>query len=252
MHVLQQATGRVREAVLVATLALAAGVAWAVLAIWHGSPHGRYLDHAAAGTAPAVEAGLFAAGWLLMIVAMMLPTSIPLVAAFGALVRRRPGWPRLVVLLVAGYIAIWTAFGVAAWTADRFVHAAVSGVPLLGEHPELIMAGTLLAAGMWQFSPLKYRCLDECRSPLGFVLNRWRGQRPSREAFALGLAHGLFCLGCCWSLMLVMFGVGLGNLAWMLGLGALMAIEKNLPIGRHLTRPLGVALVVAAVAAVAA
>lgn len=252
MHALQVRSAGPRQIALATTIGLAAGVAWLALATWHVSPHGRYLEHAGAGAPAALEAALFTVGWLLMIVAMMLPTSIPLVATFGALVSRRRRSGALVGLLVTGYVAAWSAFGLAAWVADRAVHAAVDAVPLLGSHPQLIMAGTLLAAGLWQFSPLKERCLDECRSPLGFVLARWQGERPEREALALGLAHGAFCIGCCWSLMLVMFGVGLGSLAWMLGLGALMAVEKNLPVGRRLTRPLGVALVVAAVAVVAA
>jgi predicted metal-binding membrane protein len=187
-----------------------------------------------------------------MIVAMMLPTSVPLVSTFAALVRRRQRRPVLVGLLLVGYLGIWTAFGIAAWLADRVVHAGVESVPLLAERPQLIIAATLLAAGLWQFSPLRDRCLDECRSPLGFVLNRWRGVSERREALLMGVAHGAFCIGCCWSLMLVMFGVGVGSLPAMLAVGALTAIEKNLPVGRRLTRPIGVALLLMAVYAVAA
>jgi predicted metal-binding membrane protein len=80
-------------------------------------------------------------------------------------------------------------------------------------------------------------------------MGRWRGTEPRREALRMGIAHGIFCIGCCWSLMLVLFGVGMGSLVLMLGLGALTAIERNLPWGRRLTRPLGVFLVVAGVAA---
>jgi predicted metal-binding membrane protein len=100
-------------------------------------------------------------------------------------------------------------------------------------------------AGAYQFSPLMYRCLDECRSPLGFILNRWQGRAERQEAFRLGVAHGLFCIGCCWSLMLIMFGIGLGSLAWMLALGAVTALEKNVSWGRRVVRPLGVVLVLA-------
>jgi predicted metal-binding membrane protein len=109
----------------------------------------------------------------------------------------------------------------------------------------LIAGGVLLAAGGYQFSPLKYRCLDECRSPLGFLMNRWHARYERREAFSIGVAHGLFCVGCCWSLMLVMFALGLGSLAWMFMLGALMTIEKNAPIGRRLGRPVGAVLLFA-------
>ena len=226
-------------------------MAWLALLVWAASPYGRFLNHDAGGSALAVEAGLFVAGWVLMIVAMMLPTSIPLVATFGALVRSRPEPGVLIALVVVGYVIAWSAFGLGAWMLDRLVHAGVDATPWLAAHPQLIVGGTLLVAGAWQFSPLKYRCLDECRSPLGFVVNRWRGDRPRREALALGLAHGAFCVGCCWSLMLLMFGVGLGSLLWMLGLGAVMAVEKNAPWGRRLGRPLGVALIVGAVAVVA-
>jgi predicted metal-binding membrane protein len=107
----------------------------------------------------------------------------------------------------------------------------------------LIGAATLILAGGFQFSRLKYRCLEKCRAPLSFVTEYWRGRAERRNAFWLGIHHGVFCVGCCWALMLLMFGVGVGNVAWMLGLGALMAAEKNLPWGRKLTAPLGVALI---------
>src|SRR6266550_186602 len=187
-----------------------------------------------------------------MIVAMMLPSSVPLVMTFGALVRRRRRPGTLVAMLLAGYLAVWGAFGLAAWVLDRGIHAAVDALPWLASHPQLILGTTLLAAGLWQFSPLRDRCLDECRSPLGFVLNRWRGVSERREAVTMGIAHGAFCVGCCWSLMLVMFGVGLANVTAMLVLGGVTAVEKNLPFGRRLTHPLGVLLVVIAVYSVAA
>ena len=125
-----------------------------------------------------------------------------------------------------------------------------------GSGPQLLYfngsGATLAMAGLWQFSPLRDRCLEECRSPLGFVINRWRGTSVRVEAVRMGIAHGAFCVGCCWSLMLVMFGVGLASLSAMLVLGGLTAIEKNLPSGRRLTRPLGVLLILAAVYAIAA
>ena len=238
------------RAILLAALAGSVAIATAALLLWQASPYGRYLHHEG-GTAPIpVEAALFATGWALMVVAMMIPTSVPLVATFAALVRRRPRPGLLIALVVAGYAATWTAFGLMAWLVDRLVHAAVDAIPFLQTYPKLIIGATLVAAGLYQFSGLKYRCLDECRSPLGFVLNRWAGTRPEREALALGLAHGAFCVGCCWSLMLVMFGLGLGSLAWMLAFGSVMAIEKNAPWGRRIGRPLGLVLVFAALAAV--
>jgi len=238
------------RAILIGSLLALAVAAWLSLWLWEGSPYSAYLHHETLDSPTALSSGLFTVGWLLMIVAMMLPSSVPLVVTFATLVGRRPR-PRLLVgLLLVGYLAIWTGFGLAAWVADRAVHAVVDSVPWLADHPQVIIAATLLTAGLWQFSPLRDRCLDACRSPLGFVLNRWRGSSERREALLMGMAHGAFCIGCCWSLMLIMFGVGLGSLVAMLVLGAVTAIEKNLPQGRRLTRPLGVVLVLAAVYAI--
>jgi len=238
--------------ILAGSLGALAVAAWLTIWLWEGSPYGAYLHHAGDAGPIALEAALFSLGWLLMIVAMMLPSSIPLVMTFGALVRRRRRPGQLVLLLLAGYLLVWSAFGLTAWLADRVVHAGVDALPWLAEHPEIIIATTLAIAGLWQFSPLRDRCLDECRSPLGFVMNRWRGTSERGEALRMGIAHGAFCVGCCWSLMLVMFGVGLASLSVMLVLGGLTAIEKNLPSGRRLTRPLGAFLIVAAVYAIAA
>jgi predicted metal-binding membrane protein len=239
------------RAILGGSLVALAALAWLSLGVWAASPAGRYLHHEGGVGPLPLEVVLFVLGWVLMIVAMMLPSSIPLVLTFAALVgrRRRPG--QLVLLLLAGYLVIWAGFGLAAWVLDRGIHWAVDASPWLQQHSQVIIGTTLLAAGLWQFSPLRDRCLDECRSPLGFVMNRWRGISERRESFAMGLAHGAFCVGCCWSLMLVMFGVGLGSVTAMLALGALTAVEKNLPWGRRLTRPLGFALVFAAIYAVA-
>jgi predicted metal-binding membrane protein len=240
------------RAILGGSLVALALLAWVSLGVWAASPAGRYLHHEGGVGPLPIEIGLFVAGWVLMIVAMMLPSSIPLVLTFRALVgrRRRPG--QLVALLLAGYLVVWGGFGLAAWLLDRGIHAAVDASPWLATHSQVIIGSTLLVAGLWQFSPLRDRCLEECRSPLGFVINRWRGTAERRESFAMGLAHGAFCVGCCWSLMLVMFGVGLGSVTAMLALGALTAVEKNLPWGRRLTHPLGAILILAAVYAVAA
>jgi predicted metal-binding membrane protein len=97
---------------------------------------------------------------------------------------------------------------------------------------------------------LKHFCIKKCQSPYAFIAEHWHGHKPRWDAFWLGLHHGLFCVGCCWSLMLVMFGVGMGNLAWMLVLGTVMAVEKNLPWGRRLSAPLGVLLLAVGLALV--
>ena len=217
---------------------------WLSLWLWGRSEHGRFLSHeelgaGAVGESYTVLALLFVAGWTLMTVAMMLPTSLPLVALFHSFVRARPNRVRLTALLVAGYLSVWTLFGVLVHFGDARLHEAVERIPRLEANAWAIGAGTILLAGAYQLSPLKYHCLDKCRSPLSFVMEHWRGGRGEAESFRLGVHHGLYCLGCCWSLMLLMFAVGVGNLAWMLALGAVMAVEKNVPWGAVLVATRG-------------
>jgi predicted metal-binding membrane protein len=232
---------------LVALLAGLVLAAWAALWLWSASPAARFLDHRDLETdgLTGTTVALFVTGWLLMTVAMMLPTSLPLVATFRAIVGRRPHPDRLAGLVVGSYLAAWTAVGLGLFVADAGIHALVDAVPWLAAHPNTVVGVTLLGAGAYQLSPLKYRCLDACRSPFTFVIARWHGERPARDAIAIGLQHAAACIGCCWSLMLVLFALGMGNLAWMLGTGAVMAIEKNVPGGRRLGRPLGVVLLLA-------
>jgi predicted metal-binding membrane protein len=181
---------------------------------------------------------------------MMLATSLPLLALFHALTRRRRDWPLLAALVIAGFLAVWTTFGLVVHAADLRLHAAIAANQVLAPWTWLIGSATFLVAGVYQFTSLKFACLDRCRAPLGFILAHWRGQRERLAALRIGLHHGFFCVGCCWSLMLLMFAVGVGSLGWMLGLGAVMAAEKNLPWGRRLTAPLGLLFLTAGTALV--
>jgi predicted metal-binding membrane protein len=230
-------------------LALVA-LAWLTLWVWGNSPYARLLSHdaaAAAGGGPGLALA-FVGGWTLMIVAMMLPSSLPLVMTFNALIRRRADRSTLLALLLVGYLCTWAVFGAVVHAGDLGLHAAVGNIAWLGGHAWVISAITLAGAGLYQFSSLKYRCLEKCRSPLSFITEHWRGHGERGHAFVLGVHHGLFCVGCCWLLMLLMFAVGVGSLGWMLALGALMALEKNMPWGRRVSTPLGVALVAGAMA----
>ena len=222
-------------------------LAWFSLWLWGSSPYGRFLEHDALGDISGDDAALlllFLAGWTLMVFAMMLPTSLPLIALFHRMVGERTGHLRLVSLLVAGYLAVWTGFGVVVHLGDLGLHQALLLVSVLDGYDQGIGAGILILAGVYQFTPLKFHCLDKCRSPLSFIAGHWSGGDDSRRAFSLGLSHGLYCLGCCWSLMLLMFAVGSGNIGWMLTLGAIMAVEKNAPWGKRIGKPLGAALIV--------
>jgi predicted metal-binding membrane protein len=224
-------------------------LAWLSLWIWKESPYGRFLDHQENESVHNLSdhylalVVLFVAGWTLMTVAMMLPTSVPLITFFRAVVRARPERGRLLGLLIFGYLAVWTLFAIFVHVNDLGVHRIVDRIAWLEANPWVIAAATFLLAGSYQFTSLKSRCLEKCRSPMSFVMEHWRGGRGYANAFRLGVHHGIFCLGCCWSLMLLMFAVGVGNIGWMLGLGAVMTIEKNMPWGRRLSAPLGVALI---------
>ncbi|KVL94190.1 DUF2182 domain-containing protein [Burkholderia stagnalis] len=241
-------------------LASLVALAWAALWAWTRSPYGRYLEHdgwTASGPAAALcralpggavwlPAVFSAAAWTLMILAMMLPTTLSLFNAFARIVAGRPDRARLLVLLGAGYVAVWSAFGLLAHALHALLLAGVAQVPALAWRGWVIGAAVFALAGAFQFSALKTRCLDRCRTPLSFVISHWRGRAPHRQAFALGGRHGLFCVGCCWALMLLMFVVGAGSLGWMLALAAAMAVEKNAAWGRRLTAPLGFALLAGA------
>ena len=223
--------------------------AWLVLWLWGRSPYSRYLSHEQLGgiglddpSSVFLAIALYVAGWTLMTVAMMLPTTLPLLEIFRRLTARRRERLQLLALLIAGYLSVWMGFGFVAHSADWILHEIVERSPWLEAHAWAIGVGTLLLAGGFQFSRLKYRCLDKCRAPLSFVMEHWRGRHDRRNAFWLGVNHGIFCVGCCWALMLLMFGLGVGNLGWMLALGAVMAIEKNLPWGRKLSAPVGLVL----------
>ncbi len=232
--------------------------AWLALWFWGQSPYGHYLDHGQlAGSGASGHVGhshaptwlaaiFFIVGWVLMSAAMMLPTTFPLLEMFRRLTCELPDRSRLLALVVLGYLTAWLLFGIVA----HLLGWAVSAMLLQSNWVKLngwVLPALLLGiAGMFQFSRWKYRCLDKCRSPLSFVLGHWRGGDMKRQAFEIGIHNGIYCVGCCWALMLLMFIVSTGSLGWMLLLGAVMAAEKNLPNGRRLTGPLGMVLLAAA------
>jgi predicted metal-binding membrane protein len=219
--------------------------AWVTLGIWGYSPYSRFLSHEGLRPADFGSVGsvlIIIIGWLIMIVAMMLPTSLPLLDMFARMTQRRSDHAVLVCLLIVGYLFVWVLFGIVAVFVDSLLHEAVDQWRWIANHDWFIGASLFGVAGLYQFTPLKYYCLDKCRSPMSFLTTHWRGRHDRYHAFQLGLRHGLFCLGCCWSLMLLMFAIGMSNLGWMFVLGMVMAIEKNVPWGRRFSAPLGVLL----------
>ena len=174
---------------------------------------------------------LFLVAWQMMIAAMMLPSSLPLVRLFAAASAGQPRPRAAMTGLLAGYAAVWTAFGAAAFLFDVGVHAAVDASAWLRANDGLIGPATLALAGAFQFTPLKDACLRQCRHPAQFLLRYY--QRGATGGLRLGTRHGLFCVGCCWALMLVMFSVGVASLVWMGLLTAVMVHEKTRPMGRR-------------------
>jgi predicted metal-binding membrane protein len=187
---------------------------------------------------------LFLVAWQVMIVAMMLPSSLPLVRMFA---RASAGQPRpgaAMAGFLGGYALVWSAFGALAFLFDIGIHAAIDSSSWLRDYDWLLGGSVLALAGAFQFTSLKDACLDKCRHPGQFLIRFY--ERGAAGGFRFGARHGGFCLGCCWALMLVMFSVGVASLAWMAVLTGLMVWEKTRPSGARSVPVTGVALLCAA------
>ena len=182
--------------------------------------------------------------WAVMMVAMMTPSAAPMILMFAGVNRRRREQqvsyvPTSVFLL--GYLIVWAAFSVLATAAQWGLHAVSLLSPVTAITSPVFGGVLLLAAGIYQWTPLKHVCLSKCRSPLGFVLNEWREGRWG--AFLMGLKHGGYCTGCCWSLMALLFVAGIMNLLWVAAIAGFILLEKVAPGGDRLGRVAGVVLV---------
>jgi predicted metal-binding membrane protein len=186
--------------------------------------------------------------WAVMMTAMMLPTASPLIALYSAAAARsaEPGTRALrVYALAGGYLLVWSLFSVAATGLQRLLAAALLLTSMM--EPATPRAGAVVVAiaGIYQFTPFKRACLRVCRSPLAFILQRWRNG--ARGAFALGLRHGAYCLGCCWAMMLILFAGGVMNLAVILALTVWVIVEKVVPGGERTATASGIGLLAAAI-----
>jgi predicted metal-binding membrane protein len=223
---------RRRRAIPPIVIAAIAG-AWIVAVVAQTSGQAQLLHHDALieGDLPfGFALALFLFAWQAMIAAMMLPSSLPLIRLFARAAGAQQRPRAAMAAFLGGYALIWTTFGWAAFVGDAVLHNFVDRTTWLAAHPWLIAGGVLVGAGAFQFTALKDRCLQRCRNPRAFLLAHY--DRGPHSAFRLGRDHGLFCLGCCWALMLVMFAAGVANLWWMALLTGLMMIEKTAPSGR--------------------
>jgi predicted metal-binding membrane protein len=242
------------DAILVGLLTTLVLLAWYALWLWGRSPYGHLLHgpahlHAAVRS-PWLLGAIFVVGWTVMTVAMMLPTSFPMILLFRRIIGDRATAAWLVMVLIIGYLVSWLVCGVLLQFVNWLLYAGINKLSWPAQAGWISAAIILTMAGLYQFSSLKYACLDKCRSPLSFLMSRWQGGSESAQALRIGVEHGLFCVGCCWSLMLLMFLVNSASLVWMLLLGAVMALEKNFPWGRRLSAPIGMLLFIGASAVV--
>jgi predicted metal-binding membrane protein len=180
--------------------------------------------------------------WAVMMGAMMLPSALPLVMMYAGFSRRREGRDDQlgVAAIIVGYLVVWAMFSVAATAAQRVLSHWVVLTPMMEMSSNAAIGATLLLAGAYQLTPWKGLCLDHCRSPLSFIMQRWRNG--TAGALRMGLEHGVYCLGCCWALMLLLFAGGVMNLTVIVGLTLFVLLEKVAPFGVQISRALGVAL----------
>ncbi|MGH7558541.1 MAG: DUF2182 domain-containing protein [Gemmatimonadota bacterium] len=184
---------------------------------------------------------VFLSGWAIMMVAMMLPAALPLIFLYRMTAHRRVGRQQAIAgmtALLAGYVGIWTTAGVPVFGYNQLARS--------GGHAMTALPGLLLiAGGLYQFTALKRRCHTRCSSPLFFLTRHWRPGVSG--AGRLGVLHGVDCLGCCLGLMLALVALGMMNVAWMFTAAVIIFVEKSLPGGHRVARPLGIVLIVGGV-----
>jgi predicted metal-binding membrane protein len=221
-----------------------AGIAWVFL-IWISLDTDHVFPQLTMPSSAAWSAGNVLAVWLMwaiMMAAMMLPSALPMILTFVDL-SKRSGEPVRGRAFISAYLAIWFGFSSVAMVAQWALQAVGWLNPMITSTSSTFTGSLLLAAGIYQLSPLKRLCLVNCRTPLGFLLGEWRSG--AAGAFLMGARHGLFCVGCCWALMALLFVGGVMNLAWVAALSIAVAIEKLLPGGERLSVFSGLALIVA-------
>jgi len=233
--VVKRLTLRVSEPRAAALLAGGALAAWAVaLARMRGMDAGPGTDLG--------SIGWYVGVWVTMMVAMMLPSAWPMVTLFSRAARGAAGSGRAqTACFLAGYLATWTLFGLAAFGLYRGVRELDPAFLGWDRSGPYVAGGAVALAGVYQATPLKRVCLRHCRSPLHFLMRGWR--RGSLGGLRMGATHGAYCVGCCWGLMLVLFAVGVMSVTWMVVVSAVVFAEKVLSVGERVARAMAVVLV---------
>ena len=248
------------RAVVVAALAIVTALAWADL-IWLANdmlmggmdmtgfrmiPAGQgWMTPVSAPWQP-IEFGAVFLMWVVMMIGMMTPSVAPMILIYARVGRQTAiesqsfaasAW------FAFGYLLSWTAFSLAATSAQWALERAALLTPMMESTSNILGATVLIAAGLYQWTPLKDACLSYCQTPLGFII-RFGFRREATGALALGFRHGLYCIGCCWVVMMLLFVAGVMNLFWIAALSALILVEKAVPFGRLVPRLAGIAFIV--------
>jgi predicted metal-binding membrane protein len=186
--------------------------------------------------------------WAIMMIGMMLPAASPVLLLFAAVNRKRREQQGVAVptgIFALGYLLVWSGFSVTAALAQWGLHTAALLSPAMATTSPILGGALLVAAGVYQLTPLKEACLAHCRSPLGFLMTEWRDGPAG--ALRMGLRHGAYCLGCCWVLMGLLFVTGVMNLLWVAAITVFVLLEKVAPAGRVIGRAASWALIVAGI-----
>ncbi len=220
--------------------------AWLIYQHW-AMQHMDIVEMAMPSTGPwsADDLVLIFVMWAIMMMAMMLPSALPMLLVYRRVVASRganapPGI--LTGVFAAGYLFAWTAFSAIATLAQWVLHAAALISPMMMVSAPSLGGTLLVAVGIYQWTPLKHACLARCRSPLLFLTTHWRDGAPG--AFVVGSRYGFYCTGCCWLLMAILFVVGVMNIAWIAVVATLVLAEKVVPKGELIARASGIALIV--------
>ncbi len=232
--------------IVASALGLVAGLSWVytIYLAWQmgGMDMGMVLPQVRSWGA--FEALMMFVMWVVMMIAMMTPTATPMILLFASINRKRrerdaPYIPT--AFFLSGYLLAWVGFSAAATLAQWGLHQAALLSPMMMSTSAWLGGGLLMAAGVFQWLPLKNTCLRHCRSPLGFLTTEWA--EGARGALRMGLKHGSYCAGCCWALMALLFVGGVMNLLWIGGLTVFVLLEKVAPRGELIGRLAGLVLV---------
>ena len=255
-----EAVLRRERAVVIAALAILTALAWMDLA-WLADdmamggmdmsgfrmiPAGQGLMMPAGAPWQPIEFAYVFAMWAVMMIGMMTPSVAPMILIYARVGKQADmsGQPFAAsAWFAAGYLVAWTGFSLAATFAQWALQRAALLTPMMESASNVLGGVVLIAAGVYQWTPVKEACLSYCQAPLTFIMRHGGFRREAAGALTLGFRHGLYCIGCCWALMLLLFVGGVMNLLWIAALAMLVLFEKTVPFGKSVSRVAGVAFI---------